>query len=336
MKIIRTLLLSMIILSLLSSLTGCDFIAKVLRDAADKVEQKDTEKLSQADEVSTLVANFSTETAQVTQQTLVFEIPTDTPQIITPVTETPYDPVKEITPSATMPPAPEEKVIRHMGLSFTIPAGLDYDVSVEEFQEVDDPNDVWPGEIAAAHLLFQLNAPDAPEHFHTAQIFVFPGNSFMTVYPYWQTGISELNLLRTSNDFSGYPPNEALPFPDIFNAGQMIHSQEKAIEFHNGSGIRYLTTYAQDYVAFATDVLFYAFFGLTDDYNYLVAAVIPIYRSPLPDSIDLIEDPDAFFKQYDEYVIQTANLLNQSPDSDFLPNLALLDKLFEGLVLNVQ
>ena len=134
--------------------------------------------------------------------------------------------------------------------------------------------------------------------------------------------------------FSDYDVDEALPFLH-FNAAQMYHSNEKH-HVPNGSGIRFLTAYHQIYAPIVTQDLFYAFMGLTDDQNYFVVAIIPIYNSPLSRSTPLPPDGDPFYANYKQHLLNTANISNSTSPSDFDPNLDLLDKLFKSLRLSLQ
>lgn len=335
MKKKNSLFLAIMSICFVLTLSACNLLAKVLKEGADNIDSASSEKLSPADEVSTLVAQFSTQTAQVKIETIPQDLPSEAPEPT--LTETsPIDPTEENATLVPESPEAQGKDIRHMGLSFTIPAGLDYEVSMEEVDEAEDPSTLFPGQIGAAHIIFHLNPQTPVEHILKAKIMVFPMQSFMKVYETWQTEIAALNLLCSNGDFSGYSPLEALPFPPIFGAMQMYHAQEKALIFQNGSGIRFLAEYGQAYSPMATESLFYAFVGVTEDQNYIVVGTIPMGQSPLPEKVVWPSDMDAFYAQYDQLATNAAQLLNGTLDREFSPNLELLDKMFESLRLSIQ
>lgn len=334
---------------LVIALTSCSFLSKALREGANKIEQESakTDELSMDDHVASLVAEFNAQT-QAAQTEAPAEVPTESAPPVEPAADTPVpSPTIEsitpptVTPLPTQAPIPQatskpDKEVRLMGLSFTLPGDLDYTVTWEDVEEWPDPNTLGHGNIGAGHILFHLNPSSDHQHTHDGpRIYVFPGHSYWKYYEDLTT-LKALNLLRDSGDFSDYDVDEALPFPPLFNAAQMYHSNEKAIKFQNGSGIRFLTAYHQIYAPIVTQDLFYAFMGLTDDQNYFVVAIIPIYNSPLSWSTPLPPDGDPFYANYKQHLLNTANTLNSTSPSDFDPNLDLLDKLFESLRLSPQ
>lgn len=86
-------------------------------------------------------------------------------------------------------------------------------------------------------------------------------------------GIDKLKTIINSPD-QHLPEN--LPFLPTFNAGQVFHSNERPFAFQNGTGIRFLTQYAQAPYPVNNFSLFYTFQGLTNDGKYYVAAILPI------------------------------------------------------------
>lgn len=328
MKIKTSLFAVFMSFLLIISLTSCDLIT-AMRENAEGLKEVNEGSLPER------------EPEETTDEPEPVDEPEPTDSIIEDDQPDPQEPVSPESPAEnpdenTEDPEPLGKEFRHMGLSFTIPAGLDYEVSLEEVDEAEDPSALFPGQIGAAHIIFHLNPQTPVEHIMKAKIMVFPMDSFMNVYVTWQTDIATLNLLRSSGDFSGYNPLEALPFPPIFGAMQMYHAKEKGLTFQNGSGIRFLTEYGQAYSPMATESLFYAFVGVTEDQNYIVVGTIPMGQSPLPEKVVWPSDMDAFYAQYDQLATNAAQLLNRTQDHEFSPNLELLDKMFESLRLSIQ
>jgi hypothetical protein len=69
---------------------------------------------------------------------------------------------------------------------------------------------------------------------------------------------------------------DQLPTVPFFNAAQVFASNVQPISFQNGSGIRFVTEYAQGFVSINNQDLFYHFQGFTDDGNYYMVAVLPV------------------------------------------------------------
>lgn len=125
-----------------------------------------------------------------------------------------------------------------------------------------------------------------------------------------------------------------IPFLPIVNAGRVIQTQAKYLEFQNGRGYRFVTAYAQDVLALANDFTFYTFQGMTNDEQYWVSAIFPAAASILPDQVDY-QDPDfdyeAFVENYQAYKAEITEALNALPTDAFTPDLERLDALIESL-----
>ena len=335
MKKPTTHFIAFISICLVFSLSACDLVANTLRQISNRISPTTTHGLSQSDEVGTIVAALMTKTSQLeelTNPTATYNLPSTPVPTEAPATAAPTEAVSTNEPELP----PEGKVFRYKGISFTIPDELDYEITVEEHAQAQNPDNIFGGEIGAAHTLFQLTPAEPCDHLLSPEIFVFPTNSVLDIYDYWQTVFEALNILRRNGDFNSYGPLDPLPFPPIFNAGQMHHSKEKVITFQNGSGFRFLTEFHQDAMPPATESLFYAFGGVTEDQNFVVAVVIPMCKSPLPDKYEFPENVNDFYSQYDAYRIRAVNLLNETSEANFDPNLNLLDKLCESLKIDAQ
>ena len=341
MKKKTALFITTISLYLIFSLTSCSFLAKILREDANRIAQQSTKtkEINREDHVASLVAESATQTqASLVETPAPIEPAADTP-VPSPTIESIVQPTVTPLPtqeSLALPTPKLDKEVRWMGLSFTLPGDLDYTVTVEEVEEWPDPNTLEFGKIGAGHILFHLNPSYDYQHFHDGpRIYVFPGESYWKYYEDLTT-LMGLNLLIDTGDFSDYAVNEELPFPRFFNAAQIYHSNEKVIRFQNGSGIRYLTAYRQACAPIVTHDLFYAFMGLTEDQSYFVVAIIPIYQSPLQWTTALPPIGDPFYDNYSQHLADVAYLLNGTNSADLYPNLDLLEKLFESLRLSVQ
>ena len=226
--------------------------------------------------------------------------------------------------------------ISYEGVSFVIPAGVAANASTEKITAV-EANSGAPWEIAPTHLRFTLTDYQLPDKFHEPRIFVFPAEEYAQSNP----GAAE-QINRLKNILAGATPlQETLPTIPFFNAAVQIAANIKLIPFQSGSGVRWLTQYAQYAAPINNRELFYHFQGLTSDgKNYLIA-ILPITAPILPED----EKPDATVPEggipiptdvdpNDVYYFSVIEKLNSlSPDA-FMPSLEALDALIQSILVS--
>ncbi len=163
------------------------------------------------------------------------------------------------------------------------------------------------------------------------QILIYPAKDYEALTEGTAQKMAALRLLLQQQ-----PPTTETPIPllPVVNATELFHSQLNYLNFQNGSGLRYLTLYAQAYLPLANDNVFYTFQGLTADGNYYVAAFFPISSTVLPDTgnqvdIALLETAE----NYASYISGMSDVLNGVAATDFTPNLTTLDNLMRSLLI---
>lgn len=117
-------------------------------------------------------------------------------------------------------------------------------------------------------------------------------------------------------------------------AGQVIRTQVRFVDFANGSGIRFITLYAQDTLPITSDGIFYTFQGMTNDGQYYISMTFPIALDilgnegvfPFP-----TDDRDAFNENYWAYLDDTELMIDSQADDAFSPSLSLLDDIIRSL-----
>jgi hypothetical protein len=166
-----------------------------------------------------------------------------------------------------------------------------------------------------------VNIPDQP------QILVFPLESYANMSDIAQGQIAQLEamLVKRTDVVTG-----ELPFLPPPNGQQMIQAQLSYLDFQNGSGLRYLTQYAQEARQINNEELFYTFQGITADHAYYVVAFFPVQSDSLPAKDD-IADYEAFANNMPTYLVQTTADLNALPNTAFQPDLTLLDAVIQSL-----
>ena len=127
-----------------------------------------------------------------------------------------------------------------------------------------------------------------------------------------------------------------LPYLPEANAAQVFHSNVEIIEFKNGKGLRYLTTYYQDYSPVTNETLVYTFQGITADGSRYISVSIPVNHPRLPADHQAFyssnkEDQDALENDYQGFITKTAQMLNESNQNEFNPPLNALDEMIKTL-----
>jgi hypothetical protein len=193
-----------------------------------------------------------------------------------------------------------------------------------------------------AHLRFTFD--DQPLTFGSGmdlsapQLLIYPVEPYREMYQI--AGIGDLDerinrLQGLLQDRSDSIEGDLPVLPDI-GATQVFTAQVKYLAFAGGSGIRFISHYAQDAGPILNSQIFYTFQGLTDDRNYYVAYFHPLETSILPDNYEdsaAAEDEAAFAQNYEAYLQETAQALAEAAPADYSPDLSQLDNLIESLQL---
>lgn len=262
----------------------------------------------------------STATSTPTPPPLVTEPPQATETLV--VTE---PPVATEAPTAAGPVAPVPNVTCNE-LSLYLDPGLATDTTCEVIPESTMEMNIHPQYIKLILVDYPLQ-----NKFFPATISIFPVQSYISLMPsFIPDRVSELQALISG----GLPGTSSLPFLPIFNAAQTFHANYALTAFVNGSGIRFLTLYAQYAAPVNNQDLFYTYQGLTSDGQYWVSAILPINHVILPETADPPPGGmtfDQFAANYDVYLTGMVSQLEaQLPDS-FTPTLTALDALVSSI-----
>jgi hypothetical protein len=133
----------------------------------------------------------------------------------------------------------------------------------------------------------------------------------------------------------GAPGDTDIPILPVQNARQLFLAQYAVDQFPNGSGVRYITQYAQAYVPINNHELFFSFQGLTSDGKYWISIIVPISH---PSLWDTEGDPSnsiwtAINDNPDAYYAQIAADLNSKLPRSFVPTIVLLDALINSITI---
>ncbi len=184
--------------------------------------------------------------------------------------------------------------------------------------------DFFPASVYPEYTQFTLQGYVLKDTFHTPRLYVYP----LQEYRVLDRAAGEMGdrLLLLIQDRPESP--EEFPFLPLWNAAPLFHSNLRYLPFKNGSGLRYLTQFAQDVLPINNYDLFYTYQGITADQRWYVAAVLPVNHPALPNRI---EDADWEISDPESYYAQIEAQLSAEADESFIPPLSLLDALIASL-----
>lgn len=175
----------------------------------------------------------------------------------------------------------------------------------------------------------RLTLEDYPisNHLMQPQIFIYPVEELRTVNEGTGQIVASLQTLIQS-------PQEITPMPflPLFNATQVMHAHLQYLDFQNGQGLRYLTTFAQGIAPINNYELIYTYQGLTSDGKYYVVAVLPVGHPSLPEDANVTgNEPPEFTSDFPAYLANVVSTLNPQAGNTFTPDLTQLDAMMSSL-----
>jgi hypothetical protein len=176
--------------------------------------------------------------------------------------------------------------------------------------------------------------PDLP--YLTPVLSVYPVADYAKLNEFASTQIADLKAMLKSK---GEPPQQGVPVLPPVNAAQVFHAQMNYLDFQSGSGVRFLTIYAQAIVPVSADQLKYIFVGLTTNGKYYVTMNVPVSSPLLPKTYEEAKDFDAVMQAndngatYNAYIEKQITLLNNAGPLDFEPSLDNLDRLVQSIAI---
>jgi hypothetical protein len=272
-----------------------------------------------------------------------------TPILIQPPTTTPevFITLTQAIPSTAVPsaapivqPSPISKTTVTFGrLSLDIPSSVASGASGSDVAPVTNEDAAY-WQKTPGHLQVSLNDYYVLQgKFHQPQIYVYPAMPYVELVPAAFESMHRLrNVMNAPNTSISADQLPAAPF---FNAAQVFATNIQAVSFQNGSGVRFLTEYAQYAAPINNHELVYQFQGFTNDGEYYIIAILPITTPVLAETSDagaplppggipypLMADPNADMQAY--YTTVTAMLNAVSPDA-FTPSINQLDLLIQSM-----
>jgi hypothetical protein len=178
------------------------------------------------------------------------------------------------------------------------------------------------------HRSYLFNGWVLSDAFHEPRIRIYSVADFRAINENVAASFDALDAALAADPLYA----DDLRVPNIFNAGQLYHSNPIALRFQNGYGARWLSQYGQAYLPIGWPEMFYTFQGFTDDGAYYVSVIFPATHPSLPDPSTVTMD-NAFYDNFETYAEDIQAQLEMETDNSFLPSLVLLDQLVASLLV---
>jgi hypothetical protein len=211
------------------------------------------------------------------------------------------------------------------------PAGVI--VPAVPYDEMGGPMEYYP-----QHRKITFTGYPLADKFFEPQIMVYPAPEFGAMNDAIANRISTMQTLLSTQPAD---PGD-IPLLPVFNAAQVFHARVGYLNFQNGSGIRFLTEYAQYYAPVNNHDLFYTYQGLTADGKYWISAIFPVNAPWLQESWDSTQVPvdgvpapaqnsPDLGAAMDAYYLTMLDRLNTAQAESFTPSTLCLDQFMQSL-----
>jgi hypothetical protein len=247
----------------------------------------------------------------------------------------------EVTPpeASYVTPADVESVpVVYNNVSFTYTASLAYRVEADDIAPSIDTEGLsmygsQPGYTQFSFINYPVTLNRTPP-----QVFIYPVATFPATGTISDERLAEVKaFLADPNSLSSRLAangDTMIPTFPMWNAAQVLAAQPQRLDFQGGSGVRFITTFAQNAYPVTNERLLYGFIGMTSDGLYVIAGWFPITTAALPDSIDNNTfDYNAFVDNFQTNMSQTLADLDSLDSQSYSPDVALLDSLVQSLVV---
>jgi len=262
-------------------------------------------------------------------------VPTRTPiqETYTPVEPT-YTPIvpADTGPAPTYAPIQiTEGRIIYEGVSFLLDPAVAAGASGRTVPENPGTPDGPYWEVNPQYVNISLAGYPLAGTFFSPAISIYPVEDYRRLDPRSGETLDDLENLLAEE-----PAGEnQIPFLPVMNAGQVFHSNVQYLDFHNGSGVRFLAIYAQYPAPVNNQDLFYTFQGLTADGRFFVSVILPVNHPSLPADLNALSqsEMEAIAQDPETYYRDMAATLSAWPGDGFKPDLAKLDALIASLAI---
>jgi hypothetical protein len=253
---------------------------------------------------------------------------------VTSATDTPEQPTSSPepaqvtdTPEASLPQAD------FGGVTFSYDPQIASSVSGEEVPATPSGQGA-PWEVQPDTIKFSFDGYPVNDSFTPPVILIFPVKDYQSMSDVAANIIDELRQVIAARPQTA--PANGFPFLPMWNAAQMMSTKVAYFKISNGTGVRYLTMYAQNSVPVNNKYLFYTYQGLTSGGKYYISAILPVTNAILPPDDSTVPGGDyqAFSNNFKNYIKGMQDKLDAQPEDAFVPSLTLLDDMIKSIVIN--
>lgn len=282
-----------------------------------------------------------TQQATPTTALTVITEATDVPATVAPTTppeatDVPPTAAPTVAPSAT-PVPPSGNVFTFNGVEVTLPDAIASGASgsvIPASQEEGAP------EFAIHPEYTEIKLTDYPveNRYFDGMIRVYPVADYTEISKTVSQRAQAMQALLAEKPAAS---DEEIPMLPLYGAAQVLRTQVQYLDFANGSGVRFVTLYAQGVGPVTNQEIFYTYQGLTSDGAYWVSAILPVNASLLPADAESASNPPAdgvVFPEgatdaepYNAYYQAITDKLNAAPADQFTPDLTELDAMMQSL-----
>jgi len=169
------------------------------------------------------------------------------------------------------------------------------------------------------HLRITFDNDEADNNFvWKRQILIYPLASYAQLFKgkeraEFDRTVGSLKSIIQKRSGAGVKEFPMLPAMDCY---EVFHSHVKILDYKGGTGVAFLTCYAQDEAPFKNGDFFYSYQGLSSDGRYYIALTYPVKAKALKDNMPL----KAGIK-----------LLTNLKADEFTPSLGEIDKMIESI-----
>jgi hypothetical protein len=233
------------------------------------------------------------------------------------------EPTATIEPTPTVEPTPTINQFEEEGIAFLYDPTLEIsDITLERLpaQRLNLPEGESPVYFTDVPEFIQLtlNTPQGPSALLIRPIRNEAGQFFSTI---------PLDLVTYFTAFETQLAEQG--------AGRTDQQQLSYIDFGSGTGLRAISYLFQENPVIepiTNQNIFYFFDGVTSDGRYYVSLTYPVSTTALPDSAELTPEQESdALADFEGFIISSMAPLSGTVNSDFTPDLTLLDDLLASL-----
>ena len=194
---------------------------------------------------------------------------------------------------------------------------------------------------APAHVAFVFGAADDSPADLTAladasvpKLRIYPVAELRQLDPLVARSVDDLAELLAARPTS---IAGAIPVFPVINAAQVFRVHIRYLDFADGSGVRFITHYAQNANPVVARTIFYVFQGLSADGEWYISAIWPLDATILPATAEVAlggQSYEAFLENFDRYLRQVISDLDALQPAEFAPDLTLLDAWIASLTIS--